>query len=111
MTAANNPNFNPEKYTTIASNHLVVYSIYSLYKDGDEISAEDIISACFMLFPKKFSLRTYPQWPDSALIGRRLHDCEKSGWLTVRIETGFKLTAKGIRLAEKVAKELGVTLR
>src|SRR5512136_372389 len=109
MTAANNPpTFTPEKYTTIASNHLVVYSIHTLYKDGDEISAEDIISACFKLFPKKFSLRTYPQWPDSALVGRRLHDCEKNGWLTARIETGFKLTAKGTRLAEKVAKELGV---
>ena len=111
MTAANNPNFNPEKYTNIASNHLVVYSIYFLYKDGDEIRAEDIISACFTLFPKKFCLRTYPQWPDSALVGRRLHDCEKSGWITVRIDTGFKLTAKGNRLAEKVAEELGAEIR
>ncbi len=110
MTAENNPNFNPEKYTAIASNHLVAYAIYSLQNDGDEISAEDIISACFMLFPRKFSLRTYPQWPDSALIGRRLHDCERKGWLTARIDTGFKLTALGTRLAEKVAKGLGVTI-
>jgi hypothetical protein len=110
MTAENNPNFNPEKYTAIASNHLVAYAIYSLQNDGDEISAEDIISACFMLFPRKFSLRTYPQWPDSALIGRRLHDCERKGWLTARIDTGFKLTALGTRLAEKVAKGLGVAI-
>jgi hypothetical protein len=110
MTAANNPNFNPEKYTNIASNHLVVYSIYFLYKDGDEIRAEDIISACFTLFPKKFCLRTYPQWPDSALVGRRLHDCERSGWITARIDSGFKLTAKGKRLAEKVAEELGAEI-
>lgn len=110
MTAANHPNFHPEKYANIASNHLVVYAIYSLYKDGDEISAEDIISACFMLFPKKFSLRTYPQWPDSALVGRRLHDCEKNGWLTARIDTGFKLTALGNKLAEKIARELGVEI-
>ena len=110
MTAANNPNYQHEKYTTIASNHLVVYAIYSLQNDGDEISAEDIISACFTLFPRKFSLRTYPQWPDSALIGRRLHDCEKNGWLTARIDTGFKLTALGNKLAEKVAKELGIEI-
>jgi len=111
MTAANIPHFPPEKYITSASNHLVVYAIYSLQNDGDEISAEDILSACFTLFPKKFSLRTYPQWPDSALVGRRLHDCEKNGWLTARIDSGFKLTAKGIHLAERVGRELGLAIR
>jgi len=84
MTAANTSKFPPEKYLGIASNHLVVYAIYSLQNDGDEISAEDIISACFTSFPKKFSLRTYPHWPDSALVGRwSAGDCatakEKAG--------------------------------
>jgi hypothetical protein len=110
MTVPNTPTFKSDIYKPIASNQLVVYSIYSLYNDGDEITSEDIISACFTLFPQKFSLNKYPQWPDSALIGRRLNDCRGNGWITVKIDTGYKLTAKGSRLAEKTAKSLGVAI-
>ena len=108
MMATNTPTFKSDIYKSIASNQLVVYSIHSLYNDGDEISSEDIISACFILFPQKFSLKKYPQWPDSALIGRRLNDCRGNGLIAAKIDTGYKLTAKGSRLAEKAAKTLGV---
>ncbi len=74
MTATQTPKFNPELYAPIKSNHLVIYAIYDLQKQVETISPEDVISICFTLFPQRFCLKKYPQWPDSAMIARRLHD-------------------------------------
>jgi hypothetical protein len=111
MMATNAPKFNSDIYIPIASNHLVVYSIYSLHNDGDEITSEDIISACFTLFPKKFSLKKYPQWPDAAMISRRWIECQSKGYIAAKTDFGFKLTAIGTKIAEKVAKTLGLAVR
>ncbi|MBV5331345.1 hypothetical protein JZU69_02835 [bacterium] len=111
MMATNTPKFNSDIYLPIASNHLVVYSIYSLHNDGDEITSEDIISACFTSFPKKFSLKKYPQWPDAAMISRRWIECQSKGYIAAKTDFGFKLTAIGTKIAEKVAKTLGVAVR
>ena len=105
------PKFNPNVYSKIALNDLVVYSIYHLHKQGGEIASEDIVSACFLLFPKRFSLRKYPQWPDSGIASRRWSDCKSKGYLRGNAASGFKLTAKGIKRAEKVEKSLGKAIR
>ena len=101
------PKFDATNYFSITLNDLVIYSIYYLYKQGSEITSEDIISACFVLFPKRFSLHKYPQWPDSAVVSRRWSDCKSKGYLLGSAVAGFKLTAKGIKHAEKVEKSLG----
>jgi hypothetical protein len=84
-----------------------MYSLYTLHKQGSEITPEDAISACFILFPKRFSLQKYPQWPDSAVVRRRWSDCKSKGYLRGSNVKGFKLTAKGIKRAEKLGKSLG----
>jgi len=99
--------FDPDTYSGITLNDLVVYSIYHLYKQGSKITSEDIISACFVLFPKRFSLRKYPQWPDSGIVSRRWNDCKSRGYLLGSAVEGFKLTARGIKRAEKLEKLLG----
>ena len=81
--------------------------MYYLYRQGGEIASEDIISACFTLFPQRFSLHKYPQWPDSAVVSRRWSDCKSKGYLLGSTSKGFKLTARGIRHAEKIEKSLG----
>jgi len=101
------PIFDPEAYTKITLNDLVVYSIYYLHEQGSEITSEDVISACFVLFPKRFSLRKYPQWPDSGIVSRRWGDCKSKGYLRGSAIKGFQLTARGIKRAEKVEKSLG----
>ncbi len=55
----NLPTFAPEIYTRIAMNDLVVYAVYYLSQSGKEINTEDIVATCFLLFPKRFQLRTY----------------------------------------------------
>ena len=100
------PKFDPAIYSKIALTDLLVYSMYYLYKQGGEITSEDIISACFLLFPKRFSLRKYPHWPDSAVVSRRWSDCRNKGYIVGSTVKGFKLTARGFRFAEKVGKTL-----
>lgn len=108
MTRKNTPpKFSPDGYTNINLSELVVYSIYYLHRQTPQITAEDIVSACFVLFPQRFSLRKYPQWPDSAAISRRRNDCRIKGYIAGNAAKGFKLTAKGLRLGERLEKTLG----
>jgi hypothetical protein len=104
------PKFNPDVYTKITLNDLVVFSIHYLHNKNAEVKSEDIISACFILFPKRFFLRNHPRWPDSAMVSRHWGVCRSKGYITAGTEPGFKLTAKGVRLAEKVAKVLGMAI-
>jgi len=101
------PQFDPDGYSKTPLNDLVVYSIYSLHRQGSAIQAEDIISACFLLFPRRFSLRKYPQWPDSSIVSRRWSECKSKGYLRGNALEGFQLTARGVRRAEKIEKSLG----
>lgn len=105
------PKFDPNIYTKIMLNDLVVYSVYYLHRQGLEIASEDIISACFVLFPKRFSLRKYTQWPDSGIASRRWGDCKRKGYLRGNATQGYKLTARGIRRAEKIEKLLGKAIQ
>lgn len=105
------PRFNPDLYTKITLNDLVVYCVYYLHKQGSEITSEDIISACFVLFPKRFSMRKYPQYPDSGIVSRRWGDCKSKGYLRGSAAKGFQLAAKGRKRAEKVEKLLGKPMR
>jgi hypothetical protein len=107
----NPPLFDPDIYTKVTLNDLVLYSVYYLHKHGKEIAAEDIISACFVLFPRRFSLQKYPQWPDSAVVSRRWSDCKSRGYLKGNAVKGFQLTARGIKRAQKVEKSLGKPMK
>jgi len=105
------PIFNSEIYTKIILNDLVIYAIYYLHKQGSEITSEDIVSACFVLFSKRFSMRKYPQYPDSSVVSRRWSDCKSKGYLKGNATKGFQITARGIKRAEKVEKSLGAPLK
>ncbi len=107
LNLTNPPQFDPQVYTKIALNDLLVYSMHFLHTQGIAITSEDIISACFTLFPKRFSLVKYPYWPDSAVVSRRWSECRRKGYLVGSVANGFKLTTRGSKFAEKVEKMLG----
>lgn len=104
------PKFNHDIYPVISSSSLIVYSVHYLIEQEIEVKLEDVVFACFTLFPQKFALKKYPRWPDSALVSRRLSDCRNEGYISVNMDHGFKLTIKGLRLAEKTAKILGASI-
>ena len=63
----------------IALNDLVIFSIYFLSQIAREINTEDVVAACYLLFPKRFALRGYPDWPDASVVAKRWID---SFWLS-----------------------------
>ena len=105
------PIFDPNIYSKVILNDLVIYSIYYLHNQGSEITSEDIIAACFILFPKRFGLAKYPQWPDAGIVSRRWGDCKSKGYLRGNATSGFQITARGIKRAEKVQKLLGEVMK
>ena len=105
------PQFDPANYSKVLLNDLVVYSVYYLHKQGLETASEDIISACFTLFPRRFSLKKYPHYPDSGIVSRRWGDCKRKGYLRGNAVKGFQITARGIKRAVKVEKLLGKPLK
>lgn len=100
------PTFNPRIYTRIALNDLVTYAVFFLSETGEEITAEDIVAGCFLLFPERFALRGYSQWPDSSVVNKRWVDCRKKGLISGSTAQGFELTPSGLKLAENVGKTL-----
>ncbi|MCC6824510.1 MAG: hypothetical protein IT172_02055 [Acidobacteria bacterium] len=100
------PSFSAEKYLGIAMNDLVIYAVFVLSQYGKEIIEADIVAICFLMFPRRFELRGYPQWPDSSVILRRWLDCRSKGLITGSTKDGFSLTPKGVRSAESVAARL-----
>jgi hypothetical protein len=105
------PVFNSDVYTKITLNDLLVYSIYYLHRQGSGITSEDVISACFLLFPKRFSMRKYPQWPDAGIVRRRWSDSKSKGYLRGNAASGFQITPRGIKRAEKIEKSLGRAIK
>jgi hypothetical protein len=105
------PQFDPANYSKLLLNDLVVYSVYHLHKHRLETASEDIISACFTLFPRRFSLKKYPYYPDSGIVSRRWGECKRKGYLRGNATKGFQITARGIKRAEKVEKALGKPLK
>tara|TARA_Y100001960_G_C14695981_1_gene839048 strand:+ start:152 stop:853 length:702 start_codon:yes stop_codon:yes gene_type:complete len=95
-----------EKYNGVGMNQLVTYAVYTLEKEKTEVTTEDIVVACFRLFPKKFSLRGYPEWPDSAVVNKRWVDCRSKKLISGSTASGFKLTTKGLKNAEETERLL-----
>jgi hypothetical protein len=104
------PKFEADLYTKIPSDGLIVFAVHYLIGHKIEITLEDIVSLCFLLFPHKFGLKKYPRWPDSAPINRHWGDVRRKRYVTANDYLGYRLTTRGIRLVKRVAKVLGVKL-
>jgi hypothetical protein len=102
------PKFEADVYSNIPSGELLVFSVYYLIERKIEISLENIVFVCFLLFPRKFSLKKYPRWPDSALVGRRWSNARRKKYIVANADFEYRLTTKGLRLLKQVAKKLGV---
>ena len=94
----------PSKYENMGIDHLVVFSVGRLDKMDVDLSFENIVVAAFKLFPKKFSLPGYPEYP----AGKRIHDAlwrcsdpKQKGWLGGKTAHGFSVTEK----SEMIIKE------
>ncbi|MBI5823320.1 MAG: hypothetical protein HZB18_04780 [Chloroflexi bacterium] len=104
------PEFKLDAYADIAPIELVVFALYALQDNGHYAATEEIVSACFRLFPHRFSLKNYFYWPDSALIMQYLNEAKEKGDLKGKPADGFAVKVQGRQTVKRVAKILGVTL-
>ncbi|MDW8003068.1 MAG: hypothetical protein RMJ39_10505 [Deltaproteobacteria bacterium] len=99
--------FPPEVYEQIGLDHLLIFAAKRILDNGEECTFERLVAECFTLFPKKFGMRRYPQWPDSVRVNKSWLRCRTdNGWLVGNVQKGFKLTSKGIEIANTVAMNL-----
>ena len=104
------PEFTSEMYANIAPSELVTFAVYMLQDDGHYSATEEIVSACFRLFPHRFSLKNYFYWPDSATTLAFLNEAKTKGDLKGNPTEGFAVKVQGRQTVKRVAKVLGVTL-
>ena len=97
-------------YERISYDDLVTYVVYRLTADNGpsfQTTFEDMVAEAFKLFPKRFGLRGYPEWPDSAVVNRSwLRSRTDKKYLAGSVKDGFRLTQRGLKVAERVEKQL-----
>ena len=100
--------FPEEKYRHIDLNSLITYTIDYLEKADIQTSFENICVAGFKLFPKKFSLVCFSQFPDAARVGRALLQCRPKyqNLALGNVKKGFILTKMGEFRAKITEKQL-----
>jgi hypothetical protein len=99
-------------YESIDLDRLVIYAVARLVEMNLELSLENIIVTTFRLFPKKFSLVGYPEFPDATRVEKCLWRCKgtRRGWLGGKTPHGYILTEKGRMVADHAASLLASAL-
>lgn len=104
------PNIGQETYASIPTEELVVFAVQFLHADGVPATTEEVVSACFKLFPHRFSLKNYFYWPDSAQVMSHLNRAKEKGYIKETPADGFKVKVVGRPVAKQVAKTLGLPM-
>lgn len=101
--------FPATNYSDFDLDRLVVYALSILEENKISLYFDFIAVALFKLFPLKFSMANFRQYPDTNRINkalRRLTDQKRKNWATGNIENGFYLTDLGREMAKQVSNSL-----
>jgi len=92
-----------EKYESIDLNRLTVFVINLLNEMNIPTTIENITVANFRLFPQKFQMVDYSQFPDMVRANRALLQLRPKyrGWATGTVKYGFQLNSKGEEIAQQ----------
>jgi len=101
--------FSQEVYDKIPLSDLVLYSIFSLKNQKIETNFENITVESFEIFPKKFSLQSYPEYPDPNRVRRELQRMEGGKFqiggdqlIEGNLKTTYKFTDKGLERLNQI---------
>jgi hypothetical protein len=100
--------FDVTKYDSIDLDRLVIYTVTKLRLSGIELSLENIIVGAFRLFPKKFSLVGFYEFPDATRIEKSLWRCKdkKRQWIGGKTPHGYLITDKTKIISAETEAEL-----
>jgi len=84
-------------YAGIDNNRLAVYAIALLEEHGIPRTQEAITVSLFLMFPEKFSLAGFPEYPEGERVTRTLLQLGKKyrNWADGNKHVGFTLTSTG----------------
>ena len=94
--------FDERTYEGISLNQLATYTIDLLTKKGFPITFETLTVALFKMFPKKFCLYGFEEYPDAARVNRSLLQLRPKyrNWALGDTKKGYVLTSQGREIAE-----------
>lgn len=98
--------FDEKIYTSVAIDKLIIYAVLNITNNGEGCAAERLTKECFDLFPKRFCLRRYSQWPDHNRVYLSIIRCRKNGWVVGNEKSGFQITEFGEKVAQGVFNQL-----
>lgn len=88
---------------------LVLYSIFSLQNQQIETNFENIVVESFELFPEKFSMQSYSEYPDPNRVRRELQRMDGKGfqvgdeqYVDGNLKTTYKFTDKGLQKLNQI---------
>ena len=101
----------PERYESVDLNRLSVYTIHKLDELDVPTTLEHIAVATFRMFPKRFAMVGFPEYPDVARVNRSLLQLRPKyrNWATGKTRIGWTLTVAGVEEAKVIAGKLGET--
>jgi hypothetical protein len=100
-------NIKTGSYESMGVDDLLIYSVRQILENDEECTLERLVYECFTLFPNKFGLSRYPEWPDSTRVYRSWRRCLITrGWLSGSPQEGFTITSKGEQAAKSVANKI-----
>jgi len=101
--------FKEEQYKNVIQDQLAIFVMYFLEQKEVPLYFEYIGVSLFKLFPKKFSLITFKEYPDlyriSNLLRFHLRPTERN-WDVGNVKTSFSLTPLGREMARETEKIL-----
>jgi len=101
--------FPESSYAAIDLTGLAAFTLFWLQDRHIPATFENIVVASFKMFPLKFSLEGFPDYPDAARVGRTLLQLgpKYRNWARGSVQKGFVLTESGLQKVRKVEHELG----
>jgi hypothetical protein len=100
-------------YLDLDKDRLVLFAVDFLQSRNVEPTFDKTVVTVFKLFPKKFALIGFPEYPD----GRTIYYCVFNHctitrkWLSGSVQSGFKLTDRGKYFLEETKKILEGKIR
>jgi len=90
-------------YKILSMSDLILFCIDKITSSGEICTFERLVAECYTRFPKVFSFKRYPQWPDSLKFDRPLRTLREKGLIVGSIKDHFLLTDFGrLKLAEVI---------
>ena len=97
------------RYSSMGMNDLVLYAMLQIDGDIKALEFEDIAAACFLLFPLKFAMEKYKDWPDAVRVNKRVVDLRSLGFITGNNTAGYLLAISGKERAMVTMNKLKLT--